>query len=697
MPRRLRPAAPDPEALRLGLAKLKESGLDRKDADRLALRFLAGPETQRLSPTFKALPAILLPYHDPRRPGEPLRVRPGRPGFFRLRYLKRVKSFGEQKDWRYTQPPDSGVAAYFPPSIAWGGILMDPTHPLIITEGELKAACACKKGFPTIGLGGVSSWRSPSLGRLLLKELEEVDWRERTTYLIFDSDLKRNPQVCLALQGLADQLSQRGALPQLVSLPDLPNLAKVGLDDFLVRCGAKQLRSLFQDAAEPLTLAEPLWQLNRQVVYARDPGLVVEIKTRRKIAPASFRDHAYAAQTVVERELRADGRVSLKPASAAAAWLKWPMRREVGGLTYQPGKPRLTNQNGSVHSSRWNLWPGWGVDAARGDVKPFIQLLDHLFMDAEPEARAWFERWCAFPLQHPGTKMFSATVFFGTRHGTGKSLIGYTLGKIYGENFAEIRQSDLTGGFNEWAEAKQLVLGDDISGSTRRQDADLLKKLITQKQLRVNAKYIPSYVVPDTINYFFTSNQPDSFFLEDDDRRFFIHEVTVAPLAESFYRRYDAWLKGPGASYVFRYLLDLDLGQFNPFGPAFKTRARDLMIADVKSDLGAWVQDLRLHPDESLRVGEVPLSGDLWSSRQLLDLYDPEGKTGTTANGLARELRRAGFPVVAKGQPLTGTDGRPGRFFAVRRLDLWRRADAVKAQSHLNHVAETLKPKAHKF
>ena len=33
--------------------------------------------------------------------------------------------------------------------------MADPTVTIIITEGEKKAACACKHGLPTIGLGGV--------------------------------------------------------------------------------------------------------------------------------------------------------------------------------------------------------------------------------------------------------------------------------------------------------------------------------------------------------------------------------------------------------------------------------------------------------------------------------------------------------------------------------------------------------------
>jgi len=277
----------------------------------------------------------------------------------------------------------------------------------------------------------------------------------------------------------------------------------------------------------------------------------------------------------------------------------------------------------------------------------------------------------AYPLQYPGVKMFTSVVVHGIRHGTGKSMLGYTLAKLYGKNFTEISQLDLHNNFNEWAESKQFVMGDDVTGSNKRQDADFLKKMITQKELRINAKYTPSYVVPDCINYFFTSQHPDSFFLEDDDRRFFIHEVLVGPKEEEFYVEYDLWLDSGGAAAVFDYLLHLDLGDFNPAAPAYRTAAKERMINTGRSDLASWVRQLMAVPETVLKVGEITMDKDMFTSKELLELYDPLGKTGTTANGLARELSRAGLRQVQEGRPIRLTDGSQARYYAVRNQDLW--------------------------
>ena len=670
------------QALKLGEQKLASSGLTLADAKQLHICCLSGAETAALHPSFKPLCSLKLNYLGP--DGKPLADWPQAKPFYRLRYLEHPAGFDTVagvKEVRYVQEPDTLPVAYYPTNQAWKELVADPAQPLIVTEGELKAAKACKEGFPTIGLGGTHSWRARKQGVGWLPSLQLISWVRRAVYVCFDTDYRTNANVCLALRELAEELAQRGAYVYLVDLPAAEDAKKLGLDDFLVAAGPTarvQLAQLLHDA-EPLGFTRVLWELNERYAYIADPGLIVNQASHAKISPAAFKDHLEAPAAYQERQLRSDGAVSYKAVSAAAAWIRWPLRNVAARLTYEPGAGRFPGA-----PPRFNIWPGWGLTPAPGDLTLFLRLVNHLFTGAEPAAQRWFLRWCAYPLRYPGVKHFTSVVLHGIRHGTGKSLIGYTLGQIYGKNFTEISQIDLHNHFNEWAEGKQLVMGDDVTGGNKRADADFLKKLITQKELRVNAKYVPTYVVPDCINYFFTANHPDSFFLEDDDRRFFIHEVAVEPLDEEFYVQYDLWLAANGGAAVFDYLLKLDLGDFNPAAPALRTSARDRMIVNMQSDLAGWVRQLIAAPDEVLRLGELPLVKDLFTSKELLQLYDPLGKTGTTANGLGRELARAGVRQVLEGRPLKLNDGTQARYYAVRSGETWLRCSAHEAAAHLN-------------
>lgn len=667
------------------VSKLASSGLDVEDAELLGMEFLPANETQRLHTAFKPLASMRINYFGV--DGKPLKLRPKHPDFYRLRYLEQGMDFSaltDKKPVRYVQEPESGVGAYFPKLVNWRLLADDTTSALIITEGELKAAKATKDGFPAIGLGGVWNFKSAKTGIPFLPELEAVSWVRRHVYIIYDSDFREKEGVVLAVNALADELVDRGAFPYVVTLPDLfeEEDKKTGLDDFLLHPagGPEQLAALLHEA-QPLTLARPLWGLNDQVCYVRNPGMIVEQRTDNKLSPSAFKEHAYSTAKYLEQEFKADGTVSLKKVPAAGAWLKWPLRREVDVLTYQPGSDKFCRDERG--NQAYNTWQGWGCEPIKGDTSPWHKLIKYLFQGAEKGAVEWFLDWCAYPLQYPGTKLFSAVVVHGIHEGTGKSLIGYTLGKIYGDNFIEIRQEDLHNGRNDWAENKQFILGDEVTGSDKRQDADTLKKLITQKNMRIDIKYVPAYSLPDRINYYFTSNQPDSFFMSDKDRRYFIHEVVVPPMPEDFYVEYMLWMDGKGPSYLFHELMQRDLSNFNPAAPAFMTKAKQRMVADTRSDLASWVRQLMAAPETILMVGRVKIERDLVTNKDLLRLYDVDGSKKVTANGLGRELRRAGVPIANGGDPVNTSLGLE-RLYIVRNTDEWLGANVKQLQQHVD-------------
>jgi hypothetical protein len=669
-------------AVDLGKKKLEKSGLTLDDAKILGIECLDVIEVSKLHRIYKPACALKINYLD--FAGKPLPDWPKAKGFYRLRYLEQPRSFMEEKkELRYIQEPDTAPVAYYPANANWKAIAMDPSARIIITEGELKSAKACKEGFAAIGLGGVSNWKAIKRGITWLPSLDLIKWPRRPVYICFDSDFRTNPQVCLALRDLAEAVEQHGAYVFMASLPDIPEIeGKVGVDDFFVYYKGQPGRDNFNNImhmAEPIGLSRVLWKFNDDYAYIANPGLIINQQTHAKIDPGAFVNHLEATEVYQERQPDINNNPSYKPVSGASSWIKWPLRNEAARISYEPGAEKFTGE-----PQRFNVWPGWGLEAKSGDVELFTQLVDHLFTGSEPYAKKWFLRWCAYPLKYPGVKLFTSVVLHGIKHGTGKSLVGYTLGRIYGKNFTEISQVDLHNHFNEWAEAKQFVMGDDVTGSNKRTDADFLKKLITQKEMRVNTKYVPSYVIDDCINYFFTANHPDSFFLEDDDRRFFIHEVTIEPLDEEFYVQYDLWLDSGGAAAVFDYLLKIDLGDFNPAAPAYKTKARDRMITNMQSDLAGWVRQLQLTPDVVLRVGEIQIMKDLFTSKELLQLYDPTNHTGTTANGLGRELARAGIRQVLEGQPVKLADGSQSRYYVVRNIKKWVESSHKEICGHLN-------------
>lgn len=597
------------------------------------------------------LPGIDIPYYT--LDGNPS-------GFSRYRFLEDTRTglemLTDKKPVRYVQPPSSQVEIYLPPTVDWKNLPQDAG--IIITEGELKAACAVEHGFMTVAVGGVYSFRKKESDLLLHDDILALGIEGRTIYIVYDSDARYNTDVIRAENRLAECILQSGGIPYVVRLPELVPGEKCGLDDFLV--GGGDLERVL-DESEPYGPWAALQKLNERFALVQNPLCVVEVdNTSVKMEPGKFVAYHYGHLKHNTTIVTPNGDTKVVQLRTAKSWMEWSHRRESRTISYKPGHLPIL-EDGTI-----NEWRGWGIEPIPGDVSLWEEFLEYIFA-SEPAFKSWFEQWLAYPIRVPGAKLLTACVFWGATQGTGKSMIGEIMSKIYGNNAAKLDTATLEDSRNEWAVNKQFAFGDEITGSDRRGVADRLKGLITQSTIRVNMKFVPSYTLPDCINYYFTSNHPDAFYMDSGDRRYFIHEVRGPKKDMAFYRKFVHWWRdGDGAAHIFNHLLNLDLKDFNPADPPPITVAKSQMIAIGRSDLADWVSLLKDSPEHVLRIGDQKLGYALWSSQELLALYDPANDKKVTANGMARELRRQGFQQVSLGRPINCMDGNQRRLWAIR-------------------------------
>lgn len=672
----------------LYLEKINSSGLTEGDAAELGFSYLTSAQAAAEKIAFLAedayvrLPCLVIPYFDPLS-GAPLAAQPGWPGFFRARALD-VPDPPPKKFGKYTQAPSSGVCAYFPriSPISWPKILADPAFDVLITEGELKAAKACREGYPTIGLGGVHNFKSKTTGEDILPELERINWVQRQAFIVFDSDILTNVNIALSARRLADQLYRRGAIPRLVIVPPAGD-GKTGLDDFLMSDGTNGLDYLLRNA-EYVTAVRALFEMNdRYAVMTDGDSEVVDMVEGRRVKSKQI---VYlTTKDVSSRTIDKTGKVTHEPVNAATVWLTWPLRTEARRFVFDPAEEPL-----SLTDARdFNVWRGFRVKPREGDVRPFLGLIDHLFIGAPDEHKTWFLDWLACPIKCPGTKMFSAAVLHGLVHGSGKTLVGETMHRIYGEAYTKVGQQELVAPFNEWAASKLFILGDDITGLDRLAMHDTLKVKITQTTVRINPKGLTAYELDDRTNWLFTSNRGNAFYIDRGDRRFFVWEVpaSAGKLSRQFYKNYMAWLDEDGPAHLMQWLVSRDLKDFDPQGEPPETAAKNKMREEARSDVSNWVEDLRVVPDELLAIGTAKMDGDLFTNRQLRDAYshqagvredDPRVK-----NMIGAALSAAGFEQVHGRKPVV-VNGKADRYYAIRNAEKWLSASLAEIQEHLS-------------
>ena len=135
---------------------------------------------------------------------------------------------GQGHTIRYYQRPGTPPRLYVPaPAHA---ALADPAVALLITEGEKKALKANQDGRPCVAVGGLWNWQAN--GRPI-PDLDRVDWVERETVIVPDSDVWTRPELVQPVFALGKELEGRGAKVAVLKLPPVRDGAKVGLDDYL--------------------------------------------------------------------------------------------------------------------------------------------------------------------------------------------------------------------------------------------------------------------------------------------------------------------------------------------------------------------------------------------------------------------------------------------------------------------------------
>jgi len=419
-------------------------------------------------------------------------------------------------------------------------------------------------------------------------------------------------------------------------------------------------------ATEQTAMLEALHQLNNEVCLVFDLNRVAILPTAKhpKLNLVTFDAFVY--------NLYAHWQIA--GISVADEWRKWPKRRTVNSIVYEPGKEIFTPEG------NYNEWRSSGLVPKKGDLAPFWKLLDHLFSN-DLTYKDWFIAWMAYPIIFPGTKLHTACVFWSTMTGTGKSTIGYILKHLYGKhNYHLLNDADLTNQFNAYAACKQIVEGEEMrGGSNARKNSDTFKSMITRHEVTVNEKHKAQYTVRDCINYYFTSNHSDALYLEEYDRRFFVHAIPNIPLPASFFLdELQPWLLNGGGLeailYYFLHELDIkkpivggsgrsvDPSPFRPGECAPQSNARHAMILESMDDAEAWAWNLRNYPEN------YPTAKwhTLFTVKELIYLYRTEYPKEKMGDQQLSRRFRANLVQVGAGNPVLLDNGRRERLLSTK-------------------------------
>ena len=333
------------------------------------------------------------------------------------------------------------------------------------------------------------------------------------------------------------------------------------------RYALRQIEQAKEDAIDPW-----LRKLNaRHAVVANCGGkcLVVEevwdhALKRPKLTRQTFGDfkNRYCNERVLVGQTM-DG----KPAETAPLgswWLVHPQRRQYDTIVFSPG--------GDVENA-YNLWRGFSCEALPGDCTLLLaHIMDNVCRGVQ-EYYDYLMGWMARAVQQPDLPGYSAIVMRG-KQGTGKSFLAKTFGSLFGCHFLQVADPKfLVGSFNSHLRNCVVLFGDEAFYAGDRKHESVLKSLITEEFLTIEAKGVDAEAAQNCVHLMMASNAEWVVPAATDDRRFFVLDVSDERARDSeYFRAIQAQLDSGGREAFLHLLSSLDLTSFDVRHPP-KTEA----------------------------------------------------------------------------------------------------------------------------
>lgn len=275
-----------------------------------------------------------------------------------------------------------------------------------------------------------------------------------------------------------------------------------------------------------------------------------------------------------------NGNNGTKIKNAASVWLENSARRTYEGIVFAPQKEC---------PNYLNLWGGFAATPQRGSWSMMHAHIRDVICCGNADYHAYLMEWLADAVQNPGGERPGVAIVLRGKKGVGKGIFVSAFGRIFGQHFLHITQSDhLVGKFNAHLKNALLVFADEAFWAGDRGAEGTLKNIITENTIQIELKGKDPFPVRNHTRLIIASNEDWVVPASMDERRFFILQVADRRMQDTEYfgAIVNESLNG-GIEAMMYDLLHWPLGRVNlrevPRGQAFREQVEHSM-----DSVGKW-------------------------------------------------------------------------------------------------------------
>jgi hypothetical protein len=173
-----------------------------------------------------------------------------------------------------------------------------------------------------------------------------------------------------------------------------------------------------------------------------------------------------------------------------------------------------------------NYWTSYTVSPIKGNWSPISRYLHDVISDSDLDSFGYLIRFLAHMVQNPEEKPGVVVTLLGGQ-GTGKGVFFRLLRAIWTRTTLQVSDvEEVIGRFNASLERHYIVCMDEALFKGDKKGLDRLKSLVTEPEIRIEEKYLPSRSIESVHRFFAASNHTQIAAVERDDRRFFFLRVS---------------------------------------------------------------------------------------------------------------------------------------------------------------------------
>lgn len=256
------------------------------------------------------------------------------------------------------------------------------------------------------------------------------------------------------------------------------------------------------------------------------------------------------------------GKLTDEPWKAATRSTLWQIPK-VHHTRFLPSRPRGALISDALGRVGVNTYKPATIDTRPGDVTPFINHLCAMIPDETD--RDILLDYFAHNIKYPGYKIPWAPVIQSTE-GIGKNLFKLIMQCGLGETYVyhpDAKQLIDSGAkFNAWLREKLFIIANEIKVDEKRDMIEILKTMITEETIEIQAKGIDQGIEDNFANWMFFTNYKDAIPINKNGRRYAIFfsalqsvdDLSKRGMNDAYFKYMFDWIKADGAAHVVHWL-----------------------------------------------------------------------------------------------------------------------------------------------